>query len=64
MGADVRFSFYWLGVESAAFPGQSQDEVDRLLHMVSFDVTFCALWNNPFYRLSLEEVQLELNLGE
>jgi hypothetical protein len=26
----------YLGVESAGFPGQSPEEIDRLLHMVRF----------------------------
>ena len=32
-GADIRFVLF-VGVESAAFPGQGQEEIDRLLHMV------------------------------
>lgn len=40
-------SFWWprglnfllgIGVESAAFPGQSQDEIDRLLHIVCLSI--------------------------
>ena len=30
-----------IGVESAAFPGQSQEEIDRLLHMVRLEIAFC-----------------------
>lgn len=29
-----------IGVETAAFPGQTQDEIDRLLHMVGFVAIF------------------------
>ena len=31
-----------LGMESAAFPGQSSDEIDRLLHMVRSSILFPA----------------------
>ena len=33
-----------VGVETAAFPGQTQEEIDRLLHMVGFVTISSPVW--------------------
>jgi NADH dehydrogenase FAD-containing subunit len=35
-------NIYFIGLESAAFPGQSADEIDRLLHVVSISFSIIA----------------------
>ena len=53
------------GVETAAFPGQQDEEVDRLLHMVGiiWPSYIHFLWPLSTYRLSLVVDLLELSWG-
>lgn len=47
------------GVESAAFPGQSDEEKDRLLHMVRLDnYIFLRVGSVPVFRLSVCETKM------
>jgi hypothetical protein len=53
-----------IGVETAAFPGQNQEEIDRLLHMVGSEtISFMVLSSDISHRLSWVEVPPELNSG-
>jgi NADH:ubiquinone reductase (non-electrogenic) len=51
------------GVESAAFPGQSDDEIDRLLHLVRINTSQTDYLHPLFCRWWSVVVQLGLRLG-
>lgn len=52
-----------VGVETAAFPGQTQEEIDRLLHMVGFVTIFASLGPDMFRRLLWVAARRALNSG-